>query len=114
MANWGDPVSSIFCFACGAQIDARAEICPKCGVRQQPPPSVATPAQLSNTWSNIAIVCGVVSFIIFPIVFGPIGIVMAAVGASRGESRWKTAMAAVVVLMLVSMALGIYFATRVY
>jgi TM2 domain-containing membrane protein YozV len=23
-----------FCFACGASIDARAEICPKCGVRQ--------------------------------------------------------------------------------
>ena len=23
-----------FCFACGVQIDARAEICPKCGVRQ--------------------------------------------------------------------------------
>jgi TM2 domain-containing membrane protein YozV/RNA polymerase subunit RPABC4/transcription elongation factor Spt4 len=23
-----------FCYACGAQIDARAEICPKCGVRQ--------------------------------------------------------------------------------
>ena len=23
-----------FCFACGAQIDPRAEICPKCGVRQ--------------------------------------------------------------------------------
>lgn len=24
-----------FCYACGQQIDARAEICPKCGVRQQ-------------------------------------------------------------------------------
>lgn len=23
-----------FCFACGAQIDSRAEVCPKCGVRQ--------------------------------------------------------------------------------
>lgn len=23
-----------FCFACGEQIDSRAEICPKCGVRQ--------------------------------------------------------------------------------
>lgn len=26
-----------FCFACGEGIDARAEICPKCGVRQQQP-----------------------------------------------------------------------------
>jgi TM2 domain-containing membrane protein YozV len=24
-----------YCFACAASIDARAEICPKCGVRQQ-------------------------------------------------------------------------------
>lgn len=23
-----------YCFACGSQMDARAEICPKCGVRQ--------------------------------------------------------------------------------
>jgi TM2 domain-containing membrane protein YozV len=25
-----------YCFACGDQIDSRAEICPKCGVRQPP------------------------------------------------------------------------------
>ncbi|MFH4181154.1 zinc ribbon domain-containing protein, partial [Acinetobacter baumannii] len=28
-------VPTKFCYACGQQIDARAEICPKCGVRQQ-------------------------------------------------------------------------------
>jgi TM2 domain-containing membrane protein YozV len=28
-----------FCINCGAKIDARAEICPKCGVRVAPPPS---------------------------------------------------------------------------
>lgn len=27
-----------FCHACGATVDARAEICPRCGVRQSPPP----------------------------------------------------------------------------
>ena len=26
---------TFFCFACGQSIDARAEICPKCGVRQK-------------------------------------------------------------------------------
>lgn len=105
---------TIYCFACGVQIDARAEICPKCGVRQRSAPSVATPAQSSSTWSSIAIICGVVALIIFPIVFGPIGIVLAAIGASRGEPRWKAAMAVVVVLMLISMALGAYFATRTH
>ncbi len=29
-----------YCKDCGAVIDARAEICPKCGVRQLPVPSV--------------------------------------------------------------------------
>jgi hypothetical protein len=35
--------ASKFCFACGRAIDARAEICPACGVRQSPPgaPAVA-------------------------------------------------------------------------
>ncbi len=38
--GWGNPPppasgpATKFCFACGASIDARAEICPKCGVRQ--------------------------------------------------------------------------------
>ncbi len=33
-----------FCVNCGAEIDARAEICPKCGVRVAPPPSPTPPA----------------------------------------------------------------------
>ena len=28
-----------FCVNCGAKIDTRAEICPKCGVRVEPPPA---------------------------------------------------------------------------
>ena len=32
-----------FCVNCGAEIDARAEICPKCGVRVAPPPPSAAP-----------------------------------------------------------------------
>lgn len=29
-----------FCFSCGNVINDKAEICPKCGVRQMPPPKV--------------------------------------------------------------------------
>jgi len=36
------PAGQVFCFACGTPIDARAEICPHCGVRQRPPPSPAS------------------------------------------------------------------------
>ena len=34
-----------FCSECGAIIKAKAEICPRCGVRQLPPP---------NAWAGIA------------------------------------------------------------
>ncbi|MFZ1010708.1 MAG: NINE protein, partial [Candidatus Sulfotelmatobacter sp.] len=34
-----------FCYACGSQIDARAEICPRCGVRQQNQQGTTVPTQ---------------------------------------------------------------------
>lgn len=34
-ANQANPAAQNFCFACGVPTDARAEICPKCGVRQR-------------------------------------------------------------------------------
>lgn len=39
-----------FCYACGQQIDVRAEICPKCGVRQQ---DVRTTGQKSKVVAGI-------------------------------------------------------------
>ncbi|HUO34494.1 MAG TPA: zinc-ribbon domain and TM2 domain-containing protein [Candidatus Acidoferrum sp.] len=41
-----------FCQDCGAQISGRAEICPKCGVRQLPPP--AQPAAVATGRNRIA------------------------------------------------------------
>lgn len=35
-------VASKFCFACGRALDARAEICPGCGVRQPSPAVTGT------------------------------------------------------------------------
>lgn len=35
MATVEASMPSAFCHACGSQVDPRAEICPKCGVRQR-------------------------------------------------------------------------------
>jgi len=53
--------STKFCHACGATIDARAEICPKCGVRQYaPPPSTVDPAiKKAASDKLIAGLCGI-------------------------------------------------------
>lgn len=39
-----DQPATKYCFACAASIDARAEICPKCGVRQGGQPAQVAPA----------------------------------------------------------------------
>ena len=41
MATSEGSTAAAFCHACGSQIDSRAEICPKCGVRQR---AVASPS----------------------------------------------------------------------
>jgi hypothetical protein len=46
-------------------------------------------AQIS---SILAIVCGVLAILILPIVFGPIGIILAVVANRRGEPLWKIAL----------------------
>ena len=47
-----------FCFNCGAEIDARAEICPKCGVRVAPPPPPvnASPVMVERKSEGVAAV----------------------------------------------------------
>ena len=50
-SSWTPPtgVPMKYCYVCGATIDARAEICPRCGVRQQPPPAPSLDAQLGHS-----------------------------------------------------------------
>ena len=48
----------VFCFACGAQIDGRAEICPKCGVRQPHATSASRPTKDKTTAGVLAILLG--------------------------------------------------------
>jgi len=50
-----------YCVNCGASIDARAEICPDCGVRQ---PSLRRPGKLSRR----------VAAAIFAMIFGSFGV----------------------------------------
>lgn len=60
---YGQPTK--FCSSCGNQIDVRAEICPKCGVRQiqnQAPPPLVQPIIVANRKSEG--LAAVLSFII--------------------------------------------------
>ena len=41
-----------FCFECGAIIRSNAEICPKCGVRQSPPPFIVNLGAVTPNGKN--------------------------------------------------------------
>jgi hypothetical protein len=66
----------------------------------------AAAAAPSNGLSIGAMVCGAVATLFFPILFGPLGIVLAGVGMSRDEPKARTAMTVAVVGMVVGFVLG--------
>lgn len=43
-----------YCFNCGAVIDSKAEICPKCGVAQ---PAFSQNQKLNNQWLTVFLFC---------------------------------------------------------
>jgi hypothetical protein len=69
------------------------------------PPSTR-PTTSSNGLSVGAIVCGAIATLFFPILFGPLGIVLAGVAMSRDEPKARTAMTVAVAGMLVGFVLG--------
>jgi hypothetical protein len=70
------------------------------------PPPPTRPTTSSNGLSVGAIVCGAIATLFFPILFGPLGIVLAGVAMSREEPKARTAMTVAVAGMLVGFVLG--------
>ncbi|GAA4698428.1 hypothetical protein [Nocardioides nanhaiensis] len=68
----------------------------------------------SNVLSIIGIVCGVVAVLFFPIVFGPLGLILGGIGKSRGEKLSTIALVVAAVGMVVGFLLGalVYSSTQ--
>jgi hypothetical protein len=60
----------------------------------------------AQIFSIMAIVCGVLAVLLVPILFGPIGIILAIVGNQRGEPLWKVGLGAAVAGMALGILLG--------
>lgn len=99
-------VPTKYCFACGQSIDARAEICPKCGVRQagiavagSQNPAARAPALPSPPLTRwlAAVLVGVAVSV-------AASVALSAIGLSRAGSYVPT---------LVGLAIGILVAGRV-
>ena len=69
----------------------------------QDPGSVPDAAAPPNTFSYIAIACGILAFVISWLIFGVLGLVLAFVARGRRELRWKTGLIVVVAGMVLGL-----------
>lgn len=84
------------CTNCGTQLAEGTTFCPNCGAAQaqpqaqpqqpayayQPAPQAAQPAK---GLAIAALVMGIISFFLFPVVAGPLGVVFGGVAKSKGN-----------------------------
>ena len=97
----------MFCKNCGKGLEAGSHFCQSCGANQDSSPTFNTPSSSSgNAYSTTAIVLAVIALWVFPIVFGPIAIVLASVGKSKGEPRAQNALIWAVVGTIAGMIFG--------
>jgi len=131
-ANCGTSVSEgqRFCQGCGNPTSTNTAPTAQAAYTQQiPPPPPPIPQQVppyyqsqpsnqfgftphnpqssnSSPMSIGAIVCGVIALLFFPIVLGPLAIILGAGGWSRGEKLGPVAVAVGVIGMIVGMIIG--------
>jgi hypothetical protein len=100
----------MFCSNCGNTINAEGQFCAKCGtprgalIQQVPPP----PPQKStgNPFSTAGIICGVIAFLVVPILFGPIGLILGAIAHSKGEEKAVVALVVSGIGLVAGMIIG--------
>lgn len=109
----------MYCAQCGQVVPVGSRFCPACGnptnPRQQvnppaPPPSAAFPpaqsASAANGFSIAGIIMGAIAFLFFPIILGPAGLIMGAIGKSKGESKAVVALVVSGLGLVIGMLLG--------
>jgi len=113
----------MICQKCGQQNLETAGSCSNCGNQMgafAPPMPGAmpqyfapSPSTAGNGFSTAGIILGVIAFLFFPIVFGPLGIIMGAIAKSKGESKAVVAIAVSAAGLVVGMMIGFIVALSV-
>ncbi len=71
-------------------------------------------AKSSNGFSIAGIVCGAIAFLFFPIVLGPVGLILGAVGKSKGEDKAVIALVVSGLGLVIGMILGAIIGASTY
>lgn len=104
----------MFCSNCGTQ-NTSSSFCTNCGLQLQgiaAQPALAQsvnsaqPAVVqANTLSTLAIIFGSISFLLLPVLFGGVGLVLAIVAKNKNEPKANTA----ITVSSLGLGLGIVF-----
>jgi len=113
---------AVFCSNCGTAAAAGAGICSTCNMpigvgaasAGAAPVASAAPTYApqaaaqkgGNTLSTLAIVFGAISALFLPVLFGPVAIILAAIGKSKKESRSTVALIVAIGGLVVGMVFG--------
>jgi hypothetical protein len=93
------------------------------GSAQYPPPPPGMPygqpwqqanRSGTNRYSTIGIILGIISFFFLPIIFGPAGLIVSAMGRSRGERRANVALVVSALGLVFGVILGVLAFHEVY
>jgi uncharacterized protein YacL len=96
----------MFCASCGNTIADTSQFCPSCGASRNAPASMPTPKSAGSGFSVAGIICGAIAFLFFPIVLGPIGLILGAIGKSKGEEKAVVAMVVSALGLVIGLILG--------
>ncbi len=104
----------MFCSRCGTQ-NSSSSFCTNCGTQLQASTnqpvgvnsftSGSAQTSQSNTLSILAIIFGSISFLLLPVLFGGVGLVLAIVAKNKNESKANTA----ILVSSLGLGLGIVF-----
>lgn len=107
-ADPGEVAGTKYCQECGAEINAKAEICPECGVRQPEAEEDDDRAKRAKQFLIAGAVLGFIAILILPIVFGPLAVLCGLLAmfygrplAGAGVVAWG------VIAFLIGVVLGI-------
>jgi hypothetical protein len=104
--------AGIFCSECGKAVGqagaAPAQPVVPASVYSVPPTVSTQPSapNSSNVLSTLGIISGVVAFLFFPVVFGPIGIVLGGIALARKEKLGGVALSLGILGLVIGMILG--------
>ena len=104
-------MSKKVCPSCSAISETEKSFCSECGTSylRQESTNIKVESDEGGGLATAGLVCGIASFILFPFVLGPIGIVLGSISWNKGHPRGKAATITSIVGTIAGLLITIYW-----